>query len=124
MMTKVIPVFRAFDRKKVIEFYIDWLGFAINWEYHPDNSPFYMQISLRDIVIDISEHHGDATPGSKIVITDFEGLQAYHQSLLDKKYTYMKPGLNYVEWDKDSLETTVIDPFFNQLVFNEKVRQD
>jgi hypothetical protein len=120
-MTKVIPVLRAFDRKKVLEFYVDWLGFTINWEHHPDNSPFYMQISLRDIVIDISEHHGDATPGSKVIITGFEGLEAYHQALLNKNYTYMKPGLSRVEWDQDTLETIVIDPFFNQLVFNERV---
>lgn len=30
---KVIPILRIFDYKKAIEFYIDWLGFKINWEH-------------------------------------------------------------------------------------------
>jgi Glyoxalase superfamily protein len=30
--TQVIPVLRIFDYKKTIEFYIEWLGFVIDWE--------------------------------------------------------------------------------------------
>ncbi|MEP7229033.1 MAG: glyoxalase superfamily protein [Ginsengibacter sp.] len=31
---KVIPILRIFDHKKAIEFYIDWLGFKIDWEHN------------------------------------------------------------------------------------------
>ena len=61
-MTVARPIFRIFDYAKVIEFYVEWLGFKIDWEHKPDNSPIYMQISLGDIIIHLSEHHGDCSP--------------------------------------------------------------
>ena len=46
MDTKVVPVLRIFDYAKTIEFYVDWLGFTIDWEHcFGDNSPLYMQVS-------------------------------------------------------------------------------
>lgn len=121
-MTKVIPVFRVFDRKKTIEFYIDWLGFSIDWEHAPTNSPFYLQLSLRGVKLDLSEHHGECSPGARISIVDFEDLFAYHQLLTDKQYPYMKPGLERVDWDPETLSMTVIDPFFNRIIFTQKTR--
>jgi catechol 2,3-dioxygenase-like lactoylglutathione lyase family enzyme len=62
---KVIPVLRIFDYKKAIEFYIDWLGFKINWEHTFDkNSPVYMEIEKDGLTLHLSEHHGDGTPGT------------------------------------------------------------
>ncbi|HMT30094.1 MAG TPA: glyoxalase superfamily protein, partial [Bacteroidia bacterium] len=31
-MNKVKPIFRIFEYKKAIEFYVDFLGFKIDWE--------------------------------------------------------------------------------------------
>ncbi|WP_394332219.1 glyoxalase superfamily protein [Parapedobacter koreensis] len=28
---KAIPILRIFDHDKAVEFYIDWLGFQVNW---------------------------------------------------------------------------------------------
>lgn len=118
-MLSVIPVFRVFDYAKTIEFYIDWLGFEIKWEHRPENSPFYMQLAIRDVPIELSEHHGDCTPGSCVSLVNFEGLEAYHQWLMKKDYKFMKPGLRKVEWKPNTLELVVIDPFFNRIIFNE-----
>jgi len=118
-MTKIIPTLRVFDYAKTLEFYVEWLGFTIKGEYKPEGSPFWMQVSIRDAVIALSEHHGDGSPGAQISIVEFEGLEAYHQLLLGKHYKFMKPGLHKVEWDPHTLEMTVIDPFYNRLVFNE-----
>jgi catechol 2,3-dioxygenase-like lactoylglutathione lyase family enzyme len=38
------PIFRIFDYNKAIEFYIDWLGFTIDWEDKPKDGPIYMQV--------------------------------------------------------------------------------
>ncbi len=38
---KVIPILRIFDYKKTIEFYIDWLGFKINWEHTFDENTLF-----------------------------------------------------------------------------------
>ncbi|GAB3906227.1 glyoxalase superfamily protein [Mucilaginibacter boryungensis] len=120
-MTKAIPVFRVFDYKKTIEFYVDWLGFTINWEHKPEGSPFYMQVSIRGVAIDLSEHHGECSPGAKVILNDFEGLTAYHKLISEKDFKYMNPGLERTEWDIETITTTVIDPFMNQIIFTERV---
>ena len=118
-MASVIPVFRVFNYEKIIEFYVDWLGFGIDWEHRPEGSPFYLQASLRGAIIDLSEHHGECSPGGRVSIVGFEGLEAYHRQLLAKEYKYMKPGLERVPWKENSLSVTVIDPFYNRIIFNE-----
>ncbi|WP_440135005.1 glyoxalase superfamily protein [Chitinophaga sancti] len=119
---QIIPVFRVFDYNKTIEFYVNWLGCSISWEHRPDNSPFYLRMSLRGLVFDLSEHHGECSPGARFSIADFEGLQQYHEELLSKNYSYNRPGLERVEWAADTLEMTVTDPFSNRIIFNEKVK--
>jgi len=121
-MTKIVPVMRVFDYRKTIEFYIDWLGFHMEWEHKPVDNPFYMRITLGDVSIDLSEHHGECSPGAKIAITGFEGLEAYHQHLTGKRYKFMNPGLEKMKWNSETLEMTVIDPFYNQIIFNETLK--
>ena len=30
---RTVPIFRIFDEQKAMEFYIDFLGFALDWEH-------------------------------------------------------------------------------------------
>ncbi len=116
-MSSVKPVFRIFDVEKAIAFYIDWLGFTIDWEHrYGDDFPLYMQVSMDDIVFHLSEHHGDATPGSKAFIEFTGDLPAYHKMLLDKNYKYNKPGLEEAPWGGHYVQVT--DPFGNNILFN------
>jgi hypothetical protein len=114
------PVFRIFDYDKALAFYMDWLGFKIVWEYKHLNTPVYLEISLRHIVLHLSEHHGDATPGARVFIDDFKDLKTYHKELLDKTYKYNRPGLQVPFYDDTALEMTAIDPFANRLTFVER----
>ncbi len=118
-MTKIIPVLRVFDYEKTIEFYVGWLGGQVVWEHKPDGLPFYMQISISGMAINLSQHHGDCSPGALIMITDFKDLRAYHQILTEKKYVFMRPGVEKVEWDPNSITMTVTDPFHNRIEFCE-----
>ncbi|MFC4871927.1 glyoxalase superfamily protein [Negadavirga shengliensis] len=114
---KVIPIFRVFDYRKTIEYYVDWLGFKVDWEHRfDDNSPIYMQVSMDTIVLHLSEHHGDCCPGSKAFI-ECTGIREYHKQLLAKKYKYNSPGLEVAPWKALCME--VIDPFGNKLLFSE-----
>ncbi len=116
---KVIPILRIFDYKKAVEFYIDWLGFKINWEHtFDDNTPVYMEIEREGLLIHLSEHHGDGTPGTKVFIW-CKGVEGFHKEIINKKYKYNKPGLEKTFYG--SLAVTVIDPFHNQVSFNEKI---
>ena len=114
------PIFRIFDYSKVIEFYIDWLGFSIDWEDKPTDAPIYMQISLNGIVLHLSEHYGDCSAGARIHIEGFAGLKEYHRNLLDKKFKFMRPGIERTSWDASTLCMEVIDPFGNRLTFTGK----
>jgi uncharacterized glyoxalase superfamily protein PhnB len=116
---KVVPILRIFDYHKAIEFYVDWLGFKIDWEHRfEENSPVYIQVSLGGIELHLSEHHGDCSPGAHIHV-DCTGLKAFHQTLIDKKYKYNKPGLEKTFYDTWCV--TVNDPFYNQISFNEAI---
>jgi hypothetical protein len=121
-MIQIIPVMRVFDYSKTIEFYIDWLGFQLEWEHKPEGTPFYMRVSMKDVSIDLSEHHGECSPGAKISVNGFDGLESYHKVLTEKAYKFMKPGLGKIKWNHDMLEMTVIDPFYNHIIFNEALK--
>lgn len=110
----VIPVLRIFDKAKAKEFYIDFLGFSIDWQHRfGDNFPLYMQISRGSLVIQLTEHHGDCSPNAQIRI-ETSGLNDLQRELEGKEYRYMKPGIETVDGRR---EMTVVDPFANRLVF-------
>lgn len=114
---KVIPVLRIFDVAKAREFYVDWLGFSIDWEHRFEaHFPLYMQISLGDIVLHLTEHYGDCTPGAKVFIQT-RNVEALHQELLAKNYKYYKPAVEIAPWNARTME--LVDPFGNKLLFNE-----
>jgi len=122
-MSVIKPIFRIFDYDKAVEFYVNWLGFKIDWEHEFEpGTPKYMQISLRDIIIHLSEHHGDGTPGSHIHIDEFKNLADYNRLLNDKKYKYGRPGLEVPFWNENAVTTTVHDPFGNRIMFSEVVK--
>lgn len=112
-----IPIFRIFDEAKAREFYLDFLGFKVDWEHRfgPD-APLYMQVSRSDLLLHLSEHSGDATPGGNAVVFA-TGVEALHKELSSRNYKYNRPGLEKQEW---GLEVGVIDPFGNRLRFIER----
>lgn len=43
---RTCPIIRIFDEGKAREFYVDFLGFQLDWEHRfGDNFPLYMQVS-------------------------------------------------------------------------------
>ncbi len=116
-ITQVIPILRIFDVEKAKEFYVDYLGFKVDWEHRfEENSPLYMQVSLGDLVLHLSEHYGDGCPGSTIFVK-VTGLEEYHQELAAKNYKYLRPGIGDTPWKAKCVN--VIDPFGNRIRFNE-----
>jgi uncharacterized glyoxalase superfamily protein PhnB len=112
---KPVPILRSFDEVKAKEFYIDFLGFTIDWEHRFEaNFPLYMQISKGDCVIQISEHHGDCSPGAALRIETDE-LDAFQRQLKAKQYKYARPGIVEQPWG--SRDMSIADPFGNRLTF-------
>lgn len=111
----VTPVLRILDEAKAREFYLDFLGFALDWEHRFDaRAPLYMQVSRDGCVLHLSEHHGDGTPGAalRIEVCDLDG---YHRELTAKGYRYLRPGIEDMPWG--TRDMTLRDPFGNRLVF-------
>jgi len=122
-MAVIKPTLRIFDYDKTIEFYVDWLGFKIDFTHtFEPGTPKFMQVSLRDVVFHLSEHHGDGSPGVHITVEDFKGLKEYHAQLIAKKYKYNRPGLEVPFWDDKSITMTVHDPVGNRIMFTEVIK--
>ena len=116
---KTTPILRIFDEIKAVEFYVDFLGFKIDWQhrFEPD-SPLYLQVSHGECVLHLSEHQGDSTPGSALRIETDE-LEALQQQLLAKQYPFARPQIQAMPWG--SQDMTIADPFGNRLVFTNAI---
>lgn len=114
-MKKSTPIFRSFDEDKAKQFYCTFLGFKLDWEHRfEEGMPLYMQLSHGDLLIHLSEHHGDCCPGASIRI-EVDLLAEFQMWLFSKKYHYMKPGVEEPPWG--TYEMCVIDPFGNKIIF-------
>lgn len=61
-MQKVVPAFRITDYKKSKAFYVEGMGFQIDWEhrFEPD-FPVFVQITKDEMTIYLTEHTGDCS---------------------------------------------------------------
>jgi uncharacterized glyoxalase superfamily protein PhnB len=114
---KITPILRSFDEAKAREFYVDFLGFTVDWEHRFElDLPLYMQISKDDCILHLTEHHGDCSPGAAIRIATAD-LHTYHQQLLAKQYKNARPGIEKQPWGEWAM--CITDPFGNRLDFVE-----
>lgn len=119
---KITPILRIFDEAKAREFYIEFLGFKVNFEHRfADDMPIYLGISKGDCTIHLSEHFGDGTSGSAIRI-ETNNVEEYQQELLAKKYKNARPGLQDQPWG--SREMSISDPFGNRLTFTKTLTNE
>jgi ribosomal-protein-alanine N-acetyltransferase len=117
--TGVVPVLRTFDTDIATQFYVDYLGMTVDWEHRfGDDFPLYRQVSRGDLVLHLSEHHGDATPGSTVYVY-LSGVRELHAELVER-WTIggNRPELAEQEWG--TVEFSVTDPFGNRLRFGER----
>ena len=120
-LSAAIPILRIFSEEKAKEFYLDFLGFRIEWEHRfGDNFPLYAQIKRSELIIHLSEHHGDATPGTTVFVP-VENIDALASELQAKQYRYAKPTVEAVPWGR---VMEVWDLFGNRLRFCETEKSD
>lgn len=111
---QAIPILRIFDVAKAREFYCDFLGFSVTMEHrHEPGLPLYMAVERAGLELHLSEHHGDASPGSTAFVW-MADVHAFHAELTAKNYGYGRPGLEPLPWG-DQLQ--VHDPFGNRIRF-------
>ncbi len=113
-MKSPIPILRIFDESKAKEFYIQFLGFKVDWEHRfGDEMPLYMQVSRDHCVLHLSEHHGDCTPGARVRI-ETPNLDDYLNGLRMSGFNHCKPGEAIMRpWGMREIDLT--DLFGNRL---------
>lgn len=118
-LTKATPILRIFDERKAREFYVDFLGFQVDWEhrFEPD-LPLYLQVSRGELVLHLSEHHGDCCPGAAMRI-ETSDIDALHAELAGKRYGYARPQVEEMPWG--SRDMSVKDSFGNRLTFTSAI---
>lgn len=117
--TGVIPILRMFDVAKAREFYLDYLGFKVDFEHRfHEEAPLFMGLSRDGVRIFLSEHHGDGSPGVHVRV-ETSGVRDFHRELSSKMYRYMNPRIIEREWG--ARELSVVDPFGNTLIFSEPI---
>jgi ribosomal-protein-alanine N-acetyltransferase len=112
----VVPILRMFDVGVTRRFYVDYLGCAVDWQDGEADRPIYLQVSRGDLVLHLSSHHDDGTPGTAVFI-ETRGVAALHEQLRTRRYPFLNPGLERVG---HGIEMTLIDPASNRLRFFER----
>jgi len=110
-----IPILRSFDETATREFYIGFLGFDVAFEHRFEPElPLYLGVRRGNCVIHLSEHFGDASPGSALRI-EVPDVNAYCRSLNEKRYKHARPGVQRQPWGYDDM--SISDPSGNKLIF-------
>lgn len=114
-----VPLLRSFDEARTRAFYVDYLGFAVDWEHRfEDGLPLYMQLSRDGCVLHLTEHHGDCTPGAalRIAVAD---IDAFAADLARRHHPGARPHIETMPWGTRDLRVT--DPHGNRLVFTDAI---
>lgn len=112
-----IPVLRMFDEAKAKDFYLDYLGFEVDWEsrFSPA-APVYMQIHLGEALLHLNGHATEETPTAEVNIPIL-GLQNFCDYLIAKNANYPKPIAVDPRYQGRNTDLNLYDPFGNYLVF-------
>lgn len=108
-----VPILRIDDEAAARRFYLEFLGFRLDWEHrHEPGMPLYLQVSRGACVLHLSQHPGDATPGAalRIAVEDLDALQAH---LLAQEAGPAPPAIRQQPWGRD---LALVDPFGNKLI--------
>lgn len=113
---RAVPILRIFDEAKAREFYLGFLGFSVVFEHRFEaDLPLYMGIERKGLHLHLSEHHGDASPGSTVFVP-MQNIALLRDELQEKRYGYGRPEITEQGWGQ-VLET--YDPFGNRIRFCE-----
>lgn len=84
IILKGIPTFRILDYEKAMDFYVQGLGFNIDWEHRfGPGEPVYMQVSRNGLTLHLSENKRFQV--SVIVFVHCKELNQFYSELNNRK---------------------------------------
>ncbi len=113
---KAVPTFRISNYAEAMKFYVDLLGFKIEWEHRfSETEPVYMEVSLNGLHLHLSENK--RFEGGSVVYVETTGVEKLRTAIINRKKEISIPEITNTPWGTRQLEMT--DPFGNLLRFNE-----
>ena len=111
-MELAIPHLRILDYEQAIAFYVDALGFQIDFEHRSEpHLPVYMGISRGTLSVHLSEHEGSGPPGDGRGLTlAVRDVDDWHRRLRAKGIPFERD-IEDQPWG--SRDFIVHDPFEN-----------
>jgi hypothetical protein len=110
-----VPVLRVASAIEARKFYVDFLGFAVDWGWSEDpHRPLYAQVSRSGVSLHLSDE--PIGNGATQLLIRMTGLDALREELSHKAHPY---ALSLRETQDDRRELQVTDSFGNVLRFSE-----
>lgn len=114
LVNRSYPVLQIDDYHEAKQFYVDWLGFKIEWEWrHEPGFPVYMRLLRGDLGLHITEHRDDCSPGGSIYF-EVDDIDSLYQEWKRKRPGWQVKPENQ-PWGMK--EIVFQDPFKNKLSF-------
>ena len=109
---RVMPTLRMTHYPTSKQFYVDSLGFHIDWEHRFEPGfPVFMQVSRDGLAFFLSEHAGDCPVGGLIHLY-VSDVDAWFEEFRRKNVTIQEPPDEYLEGLRSM---TIVDPDGNKL---------
>lgn len=112
---RVVPALRITDSARSKSFYVEQLGFRVEWEHRfGPGFPVFLSVARDGMQIYLTEHSGDCQVGGLVHFV-IEDVDAWHREFAGR-------GVRATEAPNDDLgfrNMTVTDPDGNQLRFME-----
>jgi catechol 2,3-dioxygenase-like lactoylglutathione lyase family enzyme len=107
------PILRILDEDGAKRFYVEILGFVVDWEHRFDaGMPLYAQISRNGCILHLTEHELDAVPGGAVRI-GVGDIDAFRDEVSSRAINTF----HVEDTDWDTREMSIQDPFGNRLTF-------
>lgn len=118
MSQTVIPQLRITSAERSLRFYIDGLGFAVDWQHQFEPGfPLFFQITRAGQTLFLTEHSGDCEPGGAVYFL-VPSVDDCHRQFLAAGIVATRPPED-MPWR--NREMLLVDPDGNRLRFASEI---
>jgi catechol 2,3-dioxygenase-like lactoylglutathione lyase family enzyme len=120
MNQRVFPQLRMTDWKRTRAFYVDGLGFSVDWEHRFEPGfPVFAQLTRDGLSLFLTEHRGDCQVGGAAYLVVDDVDQLFHEI----RGRGIKPAEPPSDTEWHAREMTVVDPDGNKLRFSTRAAE-